>query len=251
MPEHELWLTAFFNDYLAGIGLAILNMFHQKVTDPARPWANWIVMELFVVVLLMLVVAILRSRLSVEKPGTLQHVFEAIWEFVRTTATDVGVHHSEKYVGFFGTLFIFILAMNLIGLIPTLESPTMSPYVAPGLAVCTFVYYNFWGVREMGLGKYLAHFAGPIWWIAWLMIPVEIISHLARLVSLSFRLYGNMLAGEQVTGVFLRLTYVVIPVIFMALHLFVAFLQAYIFMLLAMIYVSFATAHDEIESHSA
>jgi len=251
MPEHELWLTALFNDYLAGLGTAVLTAVHRPVPDPAHPWSNWMVMELFVVFLLMVTVAILRSGLSVEKPGTLQHLFESIWDFVRTTAADVGVHHPEKYEAFFGTLFIFILAMNLIGLIPTLESPTMSPYVAPGLAICTFIYYNVMGVKEMGLGKYLAHFAGPIWWIAWLMIPVEIISHMARLVSLSFRLYGNMLAGEQVTSVFIRLTYIIIPVIFMALHVFVAFLQAYIFMLLAMIYVSFATAHDSVESHSA
>jgi len=245
MPEHELWLTALFNDYLAGIALAILNAFHQTVANTTRPWQNWIVMELLVVALVMLLVAVLRSRLSVDNPGKLQHLFELTWEFIRNTAEEVGIHHSEKYAGYFGTVFIFILSMNLIGIIPTFESPTMTAAVPLGMALCTFAYYNFWGFREMGVGKYLAHFAGPVWWLAPLMIPIEIISHLARPLSLTFRLYGNMLAGEQVTGLFIRLTYLVMPVVFMGLHLFVAFLQAYIFTLLTMIYVSFATAHEE------
>jgi F-type H+-transporting ATPase subunit a len=99
------------------------------------------------------------------------------------------------------------------------------------------------GFQANGI-KYLAHFAGPVWWMAWLMIPVEIISHLARPLSLTVRLYGNMFAGEQVTGVFLSIAHLAIPVIFMGLHVFVGIVQAYVFTLLAMIYVSMATAHS-------
>jgi F-type H+-transporting ATPase subunit a len=244
MPEHELWITAFFNDHFAAPLNALLALFNQTAANPARPWENWIVMELLVIAILMILVAVVRSTLSVENPGKVQHVFEVTWEFIKNMAEEAGIHHSEKYVNFFGTVFIFILFMNLIGIIPGFESPTMTPAVPLGLALCTFAYYNVVGLKEMGLGQYLAHFAGPIWWLAPMMIPIEIVSHLARPLSLTFRLYGNMLAGEQVTGVFLSLTYLIMPTVFMALHVFVSFMQAYIFTLLSMIYVSFATAHE-------
>jgi F-type H+-transporting ATPase subunit a len=244
MPEHELWLTALLNDYLPGVAAAALRLVNQTAENPARPWQNWISMELLVVVLLMILVAALRASLSVAAPGKVQHLFEVIWEFINDTAREVGVHHSARYAGFFATVFIFILSMNLIGIIPGFESPTQTAAVPLGMAVCTFIYYNTAGVREQGVLRYLAHFAGPVWWLAFLMIPIEIISHLARPLSLTFRLYGNMLAGEQVTGLFIRLTYLVLPVIFMGLHVFVAILQAYVFTLLTMIYVSFATAHE-------
>jgi F-type H+-transporting ATPase subunit a len=244
MPEHELWLTAFFNDHLASVYNAILGVFNRTAENPARPWENWIVMELLVIAILMVLAAILRATLSVEHPSKLQHLFEVFWEFIKNTADEAGVHHVEKYAAFFGTIFIFILFMNLIGVVPGFESPTMTPAVPLGMALCTFVYYNTMGLKEMGLRKYLAHFAGPIWWLAPMMIPIEIISHLARPLSLTFRLFGNMLAGDQVTGVFLTLTYLVMPAVFMGLHVFVSFMQAYIFALLSMIYVSFATAEE-------
>jgi len=110
--------------------------------------------------------------------------------------------------------------------------------------VSVFGYYNWQGLREQGLLKYLAHFAGPVWWMAPLMIPIEIISTLARPLSLTVRLFANMFAGERVTITFLSLTYLAIPAVFMGLHVFVAFLQAFIFMLLTMIYVSGAVAHE-------
>ena len=92
----------------------------------------------------------------------------------------------------------------------------------------------------LGLFKYAAHFAGPVWWLAPMMIPIEIISHMARPLSLTFRLYGNMFAGEQVTGVFLRLTYLILPAVFMGLHVFVSFLQAYIFTFLSALFIGSA-----------
>jgi F-type H+-transporting ATPase subunit a len=112
-----------------------------------------------------------------------------------------------------------------------------------GLAVITFLYYNFVGFREFGLG-YLKQFMGPVAWLAPLMIPIEIISHFVRPLSLSVRLYGNMFAGEQVTGIFLSLTYLIIPVIFMLLHIFVAVVQTYVFTLLTTIYLGGATSEE-------
>jgi F-type H+-transporting ATPase subunit a len=244
MPEHELWLTALFNNYLAAPASALLSLLHITVENPARPWPNWLVMEILVVAILMALVAFTRGSFSVTAPGKVQHLFELLYGFLNDTAEDIGLHHPRKYVPFFGTLFIFILIMNLIGIIPTLESPTTTPAVPAGLAVCAFLYYNYLGVREHGILKYLAHFAGPVWWLAFLMIPIEIISHIARPLSLTIRLYGNIFAGDQVTDVFIRLTRLIVPVLFMALHVFVAVVQAYVFTLLTVIYVNGATSHD-------
>ena len=121
---------------------------------------------------------------------------------------------------------------------------SMIVVVPVALAICTWVYYHVAGVRELGPLKYLAHFGGAILWMAPVMFVIEIIGHVARLLSLTVRLYANMFAGEQVTNVFIKLTYFGLPVIFMGLHVFVAFLQAYIFTLLTMIYVSMGTAEE-------
>jgi len=244
MPEHEMWLTALFNNYLAGVANAILGIFQVHAENQARPWENWIVMELLVVAILMILAAVVRSSLSVDNPGKLQHIFELLYGFIKTQASEVGVAHPEKYSAFFGTLFVFVAAMNLIGIIPIFESPTMEVAVPAGLALSTWVYYHVMGVRELGPGNYLKHFLGPVIWLAPLMIFIEIIGHFARMLSLTVRLYGNMFAGEQITTVFIALTYLVVPVIFMGLHVFVALLQAYVFSLLTMIYVSMATAHE-------
>jgi len=241
MHESELWITGLFNDYLSAPANAILKMVGMK-PEP-RPWADFIVMEIVVVLLLMLVVTILRPRLSVDKPGGLQHIFEMFYDFVKGQAENQVGHTAHRYLPFFGTLFLFILTSNLIGLIPCFETPTMNPSVTCGCALVTFVYYNMQGVIAQGPLRYLAHFAGPMWALAPLMFPIEIISHTARLLSLTVRLYANMFAGEQVTLVFLNLTKFLVPVAFMGLHIFVGVIQAYIFMLLSMVYVGQAVAH--------
>jgi F-type H+-transporting ATPase subunit a len=243
MHETEIWLTKIFNDYLPGLANAVLSV--VGIAPQARPWANFITMQILVAVIIVVVFALLRTRLSVDRPGRFQQTFELIYEFVHNQTGDMVGHAGYRYMAFFGSLFLFILIGNLIGIIPGFESPTMYPYVPAGCAVATFLYYNFVGIQANGLFKHLAHFVGPIWWLAPLMIPIEIVSNLARPLSLTLRLYANMYAGEQVTTVFVSLTKLVIPVLFMALHVFVALLQAYIFMLLTMIYVSGAVAEEE------
>jgi F-type H+-transporting ATPase subunit a len=244
MREHELWLTRLFNEYLAGVANTVLGWFHLQARDPARPWENWIAVELVVVALIMIGAAVVRGGLSVDKPGKMQHLLEVIWDFLRDMAQGCDIHHPAKFMPYFGTVFIFIMLCNLIGVIPTFESPTMFPWVPAGIAVSTFLYYNFWGFHEQGAGSYLKHFMGPIWWLAWLMIPIELVSHMARPLSLTIRLFANMFAGEQVTVAFLKITFLVAPAVFMGLHVFVSLLQAYIFTLLTMIYVSGAIAHE-------
>jgi len=244
MPEHELWITSLFNNYLAGIGNAALALVGLHAENPAKPWANYVTVQILVALVLVAVFAYLKPRLSVDRPSTLQHIFEVIYDFLRGQADEVVGHKGLHYVAFFGTIFLFVLTCNLIGIIPAFESPTMSPPVPLGCAVAVFLYYNLMGMKEHGLFKYLAQFTGPVPAMAPLMLPIEIISHSARLLSLTVRLYANMYAGEQVTLVFLGLTYLVAPAVFMGLHVFVSFLQAFVFALLAMIYVSGAVAEE-------
>jgi F-type H+-transporting ATPase subunit a len=242
MP-HELWITALFNQYLAGPANGIMNLCNLKVPDPAHPWSNWLVCELLVTGFLVVLFGYLRARLSVDTPGKTQHTFELAYEFFKASAEEIGGHDASQYVPFFGTLFIFILFLNLIGLVPFFEAPTMYTMVPLGLAVVTFLFYHFAGVRAHGFA-YIKQFLGPFWWLAWLMLPIELISHFARPLSLTVRLFANMFAGEQVYLTFIMLTKILLPVIFIALHFFVAFLQAYIFMLLAMVYVGGAVSHE-------
>ena len=245
MPEHELWITKLFNDYLASPANEILILAGQTANNPARPWVNFIAMEILVALIIVVLFAILRSGLSMDKPGKLQHVWEVIYDFLHGQTHEVIGHDGHKYLTFTGTLFIFVMFGNLIGVIPSFESPTMFPAVTAGCAMAAFLYYNIVGISAQGIGKYLAHFAGPIWYMAPLMIPIEIVSHLARPMSLTIRLYANMLAGEKVTLVFLGLTYLVMPAVFMGLHVFVSLLQAYVFAVLTMIYIGGAVAQEE------
>jgi F-type H+-transporting ATPase subunit a len=241
MQESEIWITRIFNDRFAGFANSILGL--VGIQSQPRPWADSMVMQLFVALLLMVVFAILRMRLSSDRPGKLQQTFELVYEFVRGQAEDqVGASY-KRYLAFFGTIFIFILTCNLIGLIPCFSAPTKDYAVTCGCALATFAYYHWMGIVANGW-RYPLQFMGPMWWLSWLMLPIELISHLARVLSLTVRLYANMFAGEQVTMVFLSLTPFLAPVLFMALHVFVGTIQAYIFMLLAMSYVGAAVAHE-------
>jgi F-type H+-transporting ATPase subunit a len=242
MPEHEPWLTALFNDHLAGAANAVLTMFGQKTME--RPWSASLSMEILVALIIVVLFAILRSQLSMDRPGKLQHAFEVIYSFLHAESKEHVGHDGPKYLSLFGTLFIFILFANLLGVIPGFESPTMHPEVPAGCALVAFAYYNLMGFSAQGVWNYLKHFAGPMPALAILMIPIELVSHLARPLSLTIRLFANMYAGEQVTLVFLSLTYLIAPAIFMGLHVFVSFLQAYIFALMTMMYVAGAVAHD-------
>jgi F-type H+-transporting ATPase subunit a len=242
MHKTELWITKLFNDYLADLGNALRHV--VGVAPEPRPWEDFIAMQLLVVLILIVVFAVLKPRLSVDRPGKLQHIFELCYGFLREQAEEQVGHDAKHYLPFFGTIFFYILFCNLIGVIPGFESPTMIPSVPAGCALAAFFYYNIVGIQANGILKYLGHFVGPMPALAFLMIPIELVSHLARPLSLTIRLFANMYAGEQVTIVFLRLTFLVVPVAFMGLHIFVSFLQAYIFTLLTMMYVSGAVAHE-------
>ncbi|HKD78518.1 MAG TPA: F0F1 ATP synthase subunit A [Candidatus Angelobacter sp.] len=242
----QLWFTALLNRLFGGPVNAILQalppVFHPA--DPSAPISNAVAVEILVIVILLLIFLWVRSRLSVEKPGGSQHLAETMNEFITNQSGEIIGHHSEKFTPFLVSLFIFILLMNLIGLIPTFESPTMTAAVPLGCAVVAFIYYNLHGIKKQGPLKFLAHFAGPVWWMAWIIFPIEIISTLARVMSLTIRLYANIFAGDMVTAAFFALIPIGIPVIFLLLHVGVSFLQAYIFTLLTTIYLSGVVAEE-------
>jgi F-type H+-transporting ATPase subunit a len=144
------------------------------------------------------------------------------------------------------TLGIYILIGNILGLIPGFMSPTSNLNVTASCAIPVFVYYNYHGIRKHGLLRYLAHFMGPVWWLAWLLFPVEIVSHTARMLSLSMRLFGNIFAEELIITSLNQYIFpflVSIPVMFLAL--FASTIQAFIFMLLTMVYLSGAVEEGE------
>jgi F-type H+-transporting ATPase subunit a len=200
-------------------------------------------MEIVVVLALLLFFVIVRATLSVDKPGPAQHIAEMLHGFVSEQAESIIGHNFERYVPFVTVVFIFILLSNLLGLLPGFISPTAKPWVPLGVATLTFLYYQYHGIRENGFG-YVKQFLGPIWWLSWLMLPIEIISHVARILSLTVRLYANMFAGDLVVLAFFSLIPIAFPAIFLGLHFLVSVIQAAVFMLLAMIYLGQATAHD-------
>jgi F-type H+-transporting ATPase subunit a len=240
MPE-QLLFTRLLNQALAGPVTALLRALHIEPNYPQAPITNAVAMEVLVVGLLLVFFLILRTRLSVESPGGLQHIFEGLNGFVEGQSRDVIGPHSERFTPFLTTLGLFILISNLFGVVPGLESPTASPVVPLGCAICTFIYYQVQGFKSAGIG-YLKHFLGPVWWLAPLMVPVEIIGHFARVMSLTIRLFANMFAGDMLTIVFFSLIPIGIPVLFLGLHIFVALLQAYVFVLLAIVYLAGAVA---------
>ena len=242
--HEQLWFTAILNKYLGGVTTALLEALHIHPHDPAAPIPNYVAMQIVVFVLLIAFFLLVRSRLSMERPGAGQHVVEVVQEFIQNQSREIIGHHSERYTPFLVTLGLFILTANLLGMIPSFESPTANPSVPLGCAVVAFTYYNLQGVLSQGVLRYALHFTGPIWWLSWLMLPIEIISHLARMLSLTIRLFANIFAGDMVTLVFFSLVPIGIPVVFLLLHVGVSFLQSYIFVLLTTVYLSGAVATE-------
>lgn len=244
MPESYA-LTRLLNHLFGGIVTSILQAIGIHPASPAAPIANTFTVEFIVVAALIAFFIVVRLTLSPDKPGPAQQVAEMINEFTGNLSEQVIGHGYEKYQAYVTCIFLFVLINNLIGLIPGVPAPTTFPYVPLGLAVPTFLYYNYQGFRAQGFVGYLKHFAGPIWWMAWLLIPIELVSHFARILSLTIRLFANMYASDMLTLGFFSLVPIVVPSIFLGLHVFVSVIQAFIFMLLTMIYLSLAVSHDE------
>jgi F-type H+-transporting ATPase subunit a len=248
----QLAFTALLNRLFAAPLVALLLRLHIHPKHPATPITNAIAMEVLVVLLLTAFFVAVRMRLSVERPGALQHTMEGIHGFIDNMAQEIIGPNSAKFVPYLTMLGMFILICNLMGMVPGLESPTAVETTPLGGALLTWFYYHYAGLRENGVIGYLRHFIGPQEgmplivriFLPILIFPIEVFSHMARVMSLSVRLFANMFAGEMVTLVFFSLVPVGIPVIFEALHIGVAFIQTYIFVLLPAVYLGEAVAHE-------
>ena len=191
-------------------------------------------------VILSAAIALLLAKMAMKNiqlvPSGTQNVMEAYISGVWQMGTDVmGKDLARKYLPLVATIGLFVFIANVIGIIPGFEAPSANLNMTLALAV--FFYYNYEGIRVNGVAKYFKHFMGPVWWLAWLMFPVEIVSHISRIVSLSFRLFGNIKGDDMFLAVILMLAPWILPLIPFALLTFGAFLQAFIFMMLTYVYL--------------
>ena len=204
------------------------------------------IMALLLTLLIAIIFPLAARRYDRYRPGGIQNFFEMLVSFLRDlVAESIGDHGVQRYLPIIGSLFIFIAMGNLFGLFFFLQPPTGSLSTTAALAVISFMYFNVQGVREHGLGGYLKHFMGPLLLIAPLFFVIEIIGTFARILSLSLRLFMNIFGEHTTTNVFASLVPVVVPWPMMALGIFTALLQAYVFALLSAVYVSGAVAHEE------
>ena len=277
MEEQVLGITRFVNRLLGPLAAALLSKLHITPTDPKLPIPQHVVMGMLVVLFGTVLALIIKSRLSVEKPGALQQAAEMLLTnpmgFGIKDLLEENVHHgAAKLIPFVGSISIFILLSNLMGAFPNtfLVAPTGNTTVPLACAILTFLYFNWQGIRHHGTVGYLGTFAGSpknfgAWLLAILLFPVEIISTTARLLSLTVRLWANMYASDLIYGIFLSLLAggaafgwsknpilgvvlgvfpALIPVAFIALHIFVAVVQAYVFTVLPSVYLGMATADE-------
>lgn len=246
----QLPFTALLNRILGGSVTQLLGMLGISPHDPQAPIPNYVAMQILVVLVLMGAFLIVRSQLSVERPGAVQHIAESTHEFVAGYARELIGHGSQQFVPFLTAILLFILGSNLMGVVPTLESPTANPSVPLGCAITTFLTYHWHGIRRQGL-HYVQQFIGPAdpdislvirIPLGLLMLPIELVSHSARLLSLTVRLWANIFAGDMVTLAFFSLIPIGLPVMFIGLHIGVSLIQAFIFMVLTTVYIGSAVA---------
>ena len=277
MEHHKLWITELLNRLFGKPVAALLNALGIHPHDPLNPIPNHVAMEMVVFLVAVVFVLWLKRRLSVDRPGAAQQCME----FVLSNPMGVGIkdllndnvgHGSEKYLPMIGSIGLFVLLCNLISLVPGFESPTAVSSVPFACAIVVFLYYNYCGVRHHGALAYAKHFTGPdmgmpfpiSFVMAVMMVVIETVSHLARLLSLTVRLWVNMLVSEMLYVLFLGLTLslalfvqkssvlgyplyavpLIVPIAFIALHILVGVLQALVFTLLPSIYLGVAVSEE-------
>jgi F-type H+-transporting ATPase subunit a len=186
---------------------------------------------------LLVLFAILATRRMAIYPNRFQNVMEVIISGFYSLLLDTMGEHGKKFFPLIATLGLYILMSNLIGLIPGFESPTSNLNTTVSMALCVFFMTHIVGVKLHGL-KYFKQFLGPVWWLTPLMMPIEIISHLSRPISLSVRLFGNIMGEDIVLAVVLLLVPLLVPMPVLVLMIFTSVIQTLVFMLLAMMYIA-------------
>ncbi|MFW6160515.1 MAG: F0F1 ATP synthase subunit A [Acidobacteriota bacterium] len=242
--EHSLFIVEFFNRVI-GKPLAIfLNWIGITVAHPDHLFPDYLVMIFIVAFFLILFFGLSSRKLSLI-PGKLQSVLELIVETLESLLEDTVGEQGKKYLPVIATVGLFILFCNLLGLVPGLMAPTSKLNVTAGCALVVFVYYHWEGIKAQGFFRYLKHFTGPIPLLAPFLLPIEIISHFSRPVSLSIRLFGNIFAEELLIVIIASIIPYFLPLPFMAVAIFTSIIQAFVFVLLACIYIAGAVAHEE------
>jgi len=253
--HHELWLTQAVNAALGPLAAAIVRLFGRPVPDPSHVIPDYLAMIIFITIVLTAFALFLRSRLSVENPGPLQVLVEDYVGFLHTLLDDFVGPTGRKYLPLVGSLFLLLLIANLAGLVPGLMAPTTNLNVTLGCAVTVWVFYHFEGIKAQGV-SYFKHFfvlhGAPQWMLvlAPIVFLIEGISHAARVMSLSLRLFGNIFGEELVILILATLIPFVVPLPMMALGIITGSLQALIFVILTMVYLGGAVAVEhEDEAH--
>lgn len=246
----------------ANFGTSAEKVFGEYTAENAIPW--YTIMFVIACLLTIATIWILKGKLSEDAPKNGQLTLEAGFLTLKDMIEDIVGSQGMKYFPVVATFAILILISNLMGFFPLFMAPTASTSVTFALGISSFIYYNYVGISENGIVKHLAHLAGPIWWMAWFIFPLELISNFIRPLSLSIRLFGNIFADEQVAATVAGLghslglpewsTQLLIPIPLMILGLLVCFVQAFVFTLLSMIYLSEVShgdhEHDEEHGHS-
>jgi F-type H+-transporting ATPase subunit a len=211
----------------------------------------------FIAVLLLVVGVFYRVTLSntpnsiiPDKNISFRNIIESFGQFIHGLAVGIlGEKDAAKYFTVLASLFLFIFISNLIGLIPGFLPPTDNLNTTLALGLFVFVYYNFQGIKEQGLWGHIKHFMGPVWYMAFLIFPIEIISHSVRPMSLALRLRSVMMGDHMVLAIFSDIVPILVPVVFMFIGLFVCFIQAFVFTLLTMVYIGLAVEKHDHDSH--
>jgi F-type H+-transporting ATPase subunit a len=226
------------------------SILYEPFNKLVRPFLGFdvpdhVVMALLVLLLSSIVFPLLSRKFSKENPSNIQQFLELIVSGLKGLLQDIVGPHSERFLYMIGAFAVFIFVSNIFGIFFFLQPPTGNVNTTFGLGLTAFLYYNYVGVKTQGLGHYVAHFAGPIWWLAPLMFPIEVIGHLARILSLGMRLFGNIFGEHTATGIFMGMLPFVVPWPMMGLGIFGAFLQTFVFIMLTMVYIGGAVATEE------
>lgn len=239
MEEHKFVIVEWINGLLKWL-FSSLGIGYEKGKD--------IIPAHLVMALVATVIIVLFFKLSVRKlhifPGKMQYFLEIFYKFFRGLVDDMIGEEGRKFIPALGTLGVFIAVSNLLGLFPEMGSPTANLNVTVGCAIFIFFYYHYQGVKKHGVWGYIRTFMGPVWWLAWLFLPIEVISHFSRPLSLSMRLFGNIFGEDLVIIIIASLVPFIAPMPVMALAIFTSLLQAFIFVMLSTIYLAGAMAEE-------
>ncbi len=204
-----------------------------------------VINALLVFVICCIIFPLAARRISKDNPGPFQHILELTVKGLKDLLHDIVGHHGDEYLNIIGAFTVFIFISNMFGLFYFLAPPTSNPNTTFALSISSFLYFNYMGIRKQGLVHYVKHFMGPIWWLAPLMFPIEMVGNFARILSLGMRLFGNIFGEHTATGIFMGLVPLVVPWPMMALGIFGAVLQTFVFIMLTMVYISGAVAMEE------